>query len=110
MRNKIELGILNDYYGGLLTTHQREVVRLYCDCDMSLAEISDELNISREAVRDVISRTEAKLSEFESKLGIIIKVRALTARLEDCLRSSDDSSKEEILKELSTLLVDIKEI
>ena len=45
---KIQLGILNDYYGKLLNPYQSEVMRMYCDCDMSLAEIMSELDITRQ--------------------------------------------------------------
>lgn len=47
MRDKINDAILFAYYGGLLNPHQREIMRLYYDCDMSLAEIGEETGITR---------------------------------------------------------------
>lgn len=57
-------------YGSLLTKHQYEMLRLYYDCDISLFEIAEQFNISRQAVRDAIVRGEKALFDFENKLHI----------------------------------------
>lgn len=63
-------GTLLDYYGALLSERQRDALNFYYNDDLSLAEIADEMGISRQGVRDAIKRGEAELSEFESALGI----------------------------------------
>lgn len=69
----VEIGILFDFYGKLLTDRQYSVVELYYIYDFSLAEIGEELNISRQAVYDTLKRSEQKLYEYEDILGLIEK-------------------------------------
>lgn len=65
------LGNLFAFYGDLLTEKQKDVFRLYCHQDLSLGEISQDLNISRQAVYDSINRVEKLLVSYESKLGLM---------------------------------------
>lgn len=65
----IRLQELYDLYEGLLTPKQREYFELYYHEDLSLAEIADQLQISRNAVHDNIKRTEKALENYEAKLG-----------------------------------------
>jgi len=58
---RYNVSLLNDYYGNLLTEHQRDMIRLYYDCDVSLNEIAEEYGISRQAVRYAIVRGEKTL-------------------------------------------------
>ena len=55
---RVELNTLLDFYGPLLTEHRREVLRLYCEEDLSLAEIAEQLGITRQGVRDTVKRAE----------------------------------------------------
>ncbi len=71
-----ELILLYDYYGDLLTQRQRECFELRYDQDLSLGEIGQELGISRQAVYDNISRTEALLQNMEAKTGCVRRDRA----------------------------------
>ena len=59
---KVQLSQLLAIYGKLLTEKQRDVLSMYCDCDCSLAEIADEVGISRQGVRDAIVKGEASLT------------------------------------------------
>ena len=69
----LEVAYLLDYYGGMLTKKQREVVDLYYNEDLSLAEISEHAGITRQGVRDSIKRAEHALGEMESKLGLVAR-------------------------------------
>ena len=90
MRSKdLTVSILLDAYGLLLTERQRELVDLYYNEDLSLAEISENLGITRQGVRDGIKKSEAFLRECEEKLGVCRKnmereelVDSLSKRLE----------------------------
>lgn len=108
MRNKIEEGQLFAYYGGLLSEHQQEVLRLYYDCDMSLAEISELQNTSRQAVRDVIVRCGDKLLDFEQKLGLVEKIKKVASDFEANIETGN-YNKEQIIR-LNLILKEIKEI
>lgn len=66
---RFELNRLLDYYGPLLTEHRREVVRLYCEEDLSLAEIAQQLGITRQGVSDALNKARMQLNEMEEKLG-----------------------------------------
>ena len=68
LEKNLHIALLLDYYGGLLTPKQRDLVDLYYNEDLSLGEIAEEENITRQAVRDSIKRGEQALTEFENTL------------------------------------------
>lgn len=65
--------LLFDFYGELLTEKQKTIFELFHLNDLSLSEIGCELNISRQAVRDQIKRTEKILYDYEGKLNLVEK-------------------------------------
>ena len=73
MAKNLEISVLLDYYGQMLTEKQREVARLYYNEDLSLAEIAQFANITRQGVRDSIKRAEHALHEMEDKLGLVAR-------------------------------------
>jgi len=73
MEKIVEQGLLFDFYGELLTEHQR---RIYADVvfnDMSLSEIAEEQGISRQGVHDLIRRCDKILQSYEERLHLIGK-------------------------------------
>lgn len=85
----LELVLLYDYYGNLLTPRQRECFEMRYDQDLSLGEIGEELGISRQGVHDNLSRTEALLRNMEEKTGCVRRDRACRKAMEDVLRAVD---------------------
>ena len=71
----------NDYYGMLLTAHQCDMIKLYYDCDISLFEIAEQFDISRQAVRDSIKRAEQLLKKYEDTLGLYHKDKELQSAI-----------------------------
>lgn len=78
-----DLGVsrLCDVYGALLTEHRRELIRSYYDYDLSLAEIAENLGITRQAALCGIRQAETQLKSYESKLGIVAGTDKLAAEL-----------------------------
>jgi len=67
----LQMTLLFDYYGELLTDRQRMCFDLRHNQDLSLAEIAQELNVSRQGVHDNLSRAEALLMNMEEKTGCV---------------------------------------
>ena len=86
MSKNLEISVLLDYYGGMLTDKQRDVIDLYYNQDLSLAEIAEHEKISRQGVRDNIKRGEAYLTELEENLHLAKQTVSLLALLEDIQR------------------------
>lgn len=82
-QKNLRVALLLDYYGGLLTEKQREVVDLYYNEDLSLAEISELAGITRQGVRDSIKRGEGQLFEMEDKLGLVERITSLESAIDE---------------------------
>lgn len=95
MLNKIiEMGILFDFYGNLLTDKQRFIIELYYLEDLSLAEIAEQMNISRQGVYDTLKRAEIKLYNYEKRLGLIKKFQSNKEKIKTILNYSYEIEKE----------------
>lgn len=82
MPKDLHVSVLLDYYGAMLTEKQREVVDLYYNEDLSLAEIAEIAGITRQGVRDSIKRGEMTLRELDEKLDMAKKLGAMQESLE----------------------------
>lgn len=67
------LNLLYDFYGELLTEKQRDILKMYYQDDFSLNEIGEEFGITRQAVHDLIKRSEKILFHYEEKLLLMDK-------------------------------------
>jgi RNA polymerase sigma factor (sigma-70 family) len=67
----VEICLLLDFYGKLLTDRQREIMTLYYEDNLSLTEVAEELNISKQGVSDSLKRSEKILYETEEKLQLL---------------------------------------
>lgn len=106
MQKKFEIGLLNDYYGGLLTEYQTKLLSRYYDEDLSLKEIAEEEGVSRQAIADVIKRSSEKLVEYEEKLGLVEKISSIIDKIEQVMVSVDTETAEK----LNSILSEVKEI
>lgn len=107
MQHKITVSLLNDYYGGILNSNQQEIMRLYFDCDMSLAEISEQKGVTRQAIREMVVRSTSKLNEMENKLQLVKKIKNINKKMEEIISNTSDENTK---RELTDLLKEIKEI
>ena len=69
LEKSVEIGTLCAFYGGLLTQKQQDALRLYYEEDLSLGEIAEELEMSRQNVHELITRSAQKLRKYEEALG-----------------------------------------
>ena len=71
----LEMTLLFDYYGDLLTDRQRLCIDMRDNQDLSLGEIAEELEVSRQNVHELISRSAQKLRKYEQALGGVSRAR-----------------------------------
>lgn len=101
MAKDLKFVMLLDCYGELLTEHQRNTMELYYCEDLSLSEISEPLGITRQAVRDLIKRTEQLLLEYEEKLGFaerLNKMKGCFSRIGKLADTLEDSETRNAIK------------
>lgn len=67
----VQIALLFDFYGQLLTQKQIEIIDMYYSNDLSLSEIAEQQEISRQGVYDTLKRAEKTLAEYEAKLGLV---------------------------------------
>ncbi|MCH5210059.1 MAG: DNA-binding protein [Oscillospiraceae bacterium] len=107
MPKDLNITILLDVYGQLLTEKQRFAIDMYYNEDLSLAEIAEEIDISRQGVRDSIKQGEKHLVEYEEQLGIVKRFHNINShigKLRELLNKcgfKEIEEAEEILKRIS---------
>ena len=90
MAKNLEISLLFDFYGDMLTEKQRDVVELYYNDDLSLSEIAENEGITRQGVRDSIKRAEAQLLEMEERLGLAKRFREMRDGFEAIRAAAQD--------------------
>ena len=100
-----------DFYGQLLTEKQYGAMDMYYNQDLSLAEIAEEMEISRQGVRDFIKRGEKQLSEFEEKLGLAKRFSDMSVRIKEINEIIDRLETQERgeLEKLKSLAAELSE-
>ncbi|MBQ2383156.1 MAG: YlxM family DNA-binding protein [Oscillospiraceae bacterium] len=102
-----EKTLLFDHYGELLTQRQRLCFEMYFEQDLSLAEIAEELSVSRQGVYDNLNRAEAAMRNMEQKLGCVRRTlrsrQAVSQILEavEGLRASQDPRVQELAETIA---------
>ena len=88
----LNIGYLLDFYGDVLSERKRNVLDMYYNEDFSLAEISEEIGISRQGVRDMIKKAEDELRFFEEKLGLSEKMTSLAKNVDSLLAEAIENN------------------
>ena len=83
-----ELALLFDTYGGMLTEKQRSCFDMRYNQDLSLGEIAEELGVSRQAVNDNLTRTEALLRRMEENIGSVKRYNDIRKALREILEAA----------------------
>ena len=100
LERRLELGRLLDFYGPLITEHRREIVRMYCEEDMSLAEIAQAMTeagqpVTRQGVYDALTKSEKQLAGYEEKLGLMRRHDGVITEAKNCLMALEEGRGDE---------------
>ena len=85
----IQISMLYDFYGELLTPRQKEVLQYYYEENYSLSETAEELGVSRQAVHDTIHKAEKALRSYEQKLGLVERFKRTEADTQRAVEELD---------------------
>ncbi len=103
--DKVTMSLLLDQYGELLTGKQRDCFDLYCNQDLTLAEIAELMGVSRQGVHDAVTRAEAQLLRYEEVTGCLARERRnlrIAAELERLAKALPEGQTE-----TATVLADL---
>lgn len=96
MEKIVEQGLLYDFYGELLTEHQRQIYEEVVYENLSLGEIAAEHGISRQGVHDIVKRCDKTLMGYEDRLKLIYKFMKIKERVKEIDRLSGLYERDEI--------------
>ena len=108
MEEKVKISILLEIYGNLLTDKQKSLLEDYYNNDLSLSEIAENNEITRQAVRDILKKGEKKLFEYEEKLGIMKKNSIQEEQIAMILSEIAKINSKDSDKEIARVLEDVK--
>ena len=106
MEPKVRQTYLYDFYGELLNEHQRKIFEAFVFDDLSLGEIAEEQDISRQAVFDLVKRSTKKLEEYENKLHLMerfLELREKAVCIRQRAEAYEHSHEERLLTEIKEL-------
>ncbi|MCR5157430.1 MAG: DNA-binding protein [Butyrivibrio sp.] len=109
MEKIVEQGLLYDFYGELLTDHQRQIYEAAVYNDMSLTEIAEEHGISKQGVHDLIKRCTNTLWGYENKLHMIRRFEAIKNNAEQLLKVSEEGSSKDLAGDVHEIALKIIE-
>ncbi len=106
----LERALLFDFYGDLLTEHQKEVYGASIQEDLSLGELAQETGISRQGVHDLIRRCDKILRDYEAKLHLVdryLKIKEQVGEMDDLLDACMNDQNKESLDQIRALADEI---
>ena len=108
MEKNVEISILCQLYGKLLSEKQLEFIDDYYYNDLSLSEIAENHGITRQAVRDMLKKGEKKLFEYEEKLLFMKKMLNQEKKIEEILLELTKIQKDYTDNEVASILENVK--
>lgn len=105
----LEQALLYDFYGELLTDHQKEIYEQFVLEDLSLSEIAESAGISRQGVHDLIKRCNKLLEGYEAKLHLVEKFLSVKKKVQEINELLDAESEDEVIQSVRQIAVDILE-
>ena len=108
MEKNVKVSMLCEIYGKLLTEKQLKILEDYYDKDLSLSEIAENQNITRQAVRDIIMKGENKLFELEEKLEFMKRMFKQEEKIADILSEITRIEEKSTDKQIAKILNNVK--
>ena len=108
MEKNVKISMLCELYGKLLTEKQYDFIDNYYNNDLSLSEIAENNDITRQAVRDIIKKGEKKLFEYEEKLQFMKRMLTQEKRIQKALSELTKIQKDYSDKEIANVLENVK--
>ena len=102
MEEKVRISILLEIYGILLTEKQYEFMDYYYNQDLSLSEIGDNNDITRQAVRTILLKSKNKLEEYEKQLKFMQKEEKIKKCIEELEETKLSTEQKEFIKKIKT--------
>ena len=112
MEKIVEQTLLYDFYGELLTEHQRRIYEDVVLNDYSLSEVAQELGISRQGVHDNLKRCSRILEDYEEKLHLVekfVSIREKIRRIHKLSQEYESLDKEELVSRIESISQEILE-
>ena len=106
----LEQGLLYDFYGELLTSHQKEIYEQFVLEDLSLGEIANEAGISRQGVHDLVKRCQRTLEGYEKKLHLVEKFLSIQEKIREIDKVLDSYESKEEMKASKEMIEKIRRI
>ena len=100
MEKIVEQGMLYDFYGELLTDHQKKIFEDAVYNDLTLSEIAQEQGISRQGVHDILKRSTRILEEYENKLHLIEKFHFIKQKISSINEIATQSEVKDLLNQV----------
>ena len=108
MEKNVQISLLCQTYGKLLTEKQLDILENYYDNDLSLSEIAENEGITRQAVRDIIKKGENKLFDLEEKLGIMKRMLKQEEQIAIILAEISKIEEKSTDKQVAKILTHVK--
>lgn len=112
MERIAEQALLYDFYGELLTSHQKQVYEDVVLNDLSLSEIAEEQGISRQGVHDLVKRCNKILADYENKLHLVekfLKTKDKVNRINQLIKEYKEIEKDELIAQIEQISNEILE-
>ena len=111
MEEKVKISILCDLYGKMLTETQLKYISDFYNNDLSLTEIAENNNVSRQAVKDMIDKSTKKLLDYEEKLGLMkinFENKKIIEKIKEKIDEIEDENTQKNIEQIKKLLNRLK--
>lgn len=107
MKDIFKSSLLYDFYGELLTEHQKDIYEDFVLNDLSLGEIAEEHGISRQGVHDLVKRCDKILNSYEERLHLLERFAKTKSDVEQICRLADEKNNSDNLVQIKYIAQEI---